>query len=203
LLKSKILINNINKTLLFSNKLEKRPFWHWLNHAWNEFDSKRVEEVGPNRACAEWLLKCGATVKFKNWGNFIQDFNKMPGGSFEQYLIEEIRAENSCIMARGFDYFDGLKDVKTIKFINCELIDDVALGKLSCVKNSLENLEIVFCPTVTDIGLSYLYLLRNLKDLFLNCLPNVKDPKLAEKLLKEKLPNCKVEFIEGEIKVSK
>jgi hypothetical protein len=32
----------------------------------------------------------------------------------------------------------------------------------------------------------------------LNYLPNVKDPKLGEKLLKENLPNCKVEFIEGE-----
>lgn len=28
-------------------------------------------------------------------------------------------------------------------------------------------------------------------------MPNVKDQQLAEKLLKEKLPNCKVEFIKG------
>ena len=38
--------------------------------------------------------------------------------------------------------------------------------------------------------------LRNLKDLYLNYLPNVKDHVLAEKLLKENLPNCKVEFVQ-------
>ena len=69
------------------------------------FDDKRVEEVGPNRACAEWLLKCGAQVKFKNWGTYTVDYNKMPPGGYEQFLIEEIRAENACIMARGFEYF--------------------------------------------------------------------------------------------------
>ena len=72
------------------------------------FDEKRVEEAGPNRACAEWLLKCGASIKFRNWGNFVDDFNKIPPGSFEQYLIEEIRAENACIMARGFEYFSNM-----------------------------------------------------------------------------------------------
>ena len=60
--------------------------------------------MGPNRACAEWLLKCGASIKFKNWGNYVTDYNKMPGGSFEQFIIEEIRAENACIMARGMEY---------------------------------------------------------------------------------------------------
>jgi hypothetical protein len=28
----------------------------------------------------------------------------MPPGGFEVYKIEEIRAEESCIMARGFEY---------------------------------------------------------------------------------------------------
>lgn len=72
------------------------------------YDSKRVEEVGPNRACAEWLLKCGAHIKFKNWGSYVVDYNKMPPGGYEAYVIEEIRAENACIMARGFEYFSGI-----------------------------------------------------------------------------------------------
>ena len=53
---------------------------------------------------------------------------------------------------------ENLKDVKTVKFINCELIDDAALAKLAYIRDSLEELQIVFCPTITDFGLSYLYL---------------------------------------------
>jgi H+-transporting ATP synthase F0 complex subunit s len=63
-----------------------------------------VEEVGPNRACAEWLLKCGAHVRFKNWGTFTVDYNVLPPGGYEAYAIEEILAEDTCIMARGFEY---------------------------------------------------------------------------------------------------
>ena len=72
--------------------------------------------MGANRACAEWLLKCGAQVKFKNWGSYVNDYNKMPPGSFEQYQIEEIRAENACIMARGFEYLSN--------YLSCALIQN-------------------------------------------------------------------------------
>jgi hypothetical protein len=34
-------------------------------------------------------------------------------------------------------------------------------------------------------------------------MPSVKDPKLAVKLLKEKLPDCKIEFIEGQVEDNK
>ena len=67
-------------------------------------DKKRIEEVGPNRAAAEWLLRCGAHIKLKNWGNYVNDYNKLPPGGSESFQIVEIRAENSCIMARGFEY---------------------------------------------------------------------------------------------------
>ena len=68
------------------------------------YDAKRVEEVGPNRAAAEWLLRCGAQIKFTNWGDYVKDYNRIPPGGIETYKIEEIRAENACIMARGFEY---------------------------------------------------------------------------------------------------
>jgi hypothetical protein len=57
-------------------------------------------------------------------------------------------------------YLDGLKNVKKIKLISCELIDDAALAKLAYTRDSLEELQLVFLPNVTDIGLSYLYLLK-------------------------------------------
>ena len=63
----------------------------------SRYDPKRIEEAGANRACAEWLLRCGAQVKFKNWGSFTSDYNNLPPGGFEAYAIEEIKAEDACI----------------------------------------------------------------------------------------------------------
>lgn len=71
---------------------------------YDRYDEKRVEEVGPNKACAEWLLKCGAQVKFKNWGSYVNDYNKLPPGGKETFKIEEILANNSCISGKGFEY---------------------------------------------------------------------------------------------------
>lgn len=42
----------------------------------NRVDRSRIEEVGPDRACAEWLLRCGAGVKwdkgFRNSFGFLK-----------------------------------------------------------------------------------------------------------------------------------
>lgn len=59
-----------------------------------------------------------------------------------------------------FDYLEGLKSLKKIHCVNCEVLDDLALAKLSYVRNSLEELILVFCPSITDLGLTYLYLLQ-------------------------------------------
>jgi H+-transporting ATP synthase F0 complex subunit s len=68
------------------------------------YDKNRVNEVGADRACAEWLLKCGAQVRLKNWGNPLTDFNKIPPGSKDSFQVEEIFAENCKLMALGFEH---------------------------------------------------------------------------------------------------
>ena len=45
-------------------------------------------------------------------------------------------------------------------FKNCEILDDVALSKFSYVRDSLEEVVFIFCPSITDLGLTYLYLLK-------------------------------------------
>ena len=46
----------------------------------------------------------------------------MPPGSFEQYQIEEIRAENACIMARGFEYLSNSQIEKKLNLLHLTCI---------------------------------------------------------------------------------
>jgi hypothetical protein len=106
------------------------------------YDRKRVQEIGPDRACAEWLLRCGGSIRFKNWGSFISNYNTIPMGTPGQFKIEEIRAIKACITSEGFAYLgyliislvfridfyvfhlDGLTDLKKIHLEKCDQVGD-------------------------------------------------------------------------------
>ena len=87
-----------------SSSIHYRQFWNSLNIIRNKYDRKRVEELGPDRACAEWLLRCGGSIRFKNWGSFITNYKSIPKGSPGQFKIEEIRAIKASITSEGFAY---------------------------------------------------------------------------------------------------
>ena len=40
-----------------SSVQQGRPFMGLFVNVFNKYDDKRVAEVGPDRACAEWLLR--------------------------------------------------------------------------------------------------------------------------------------------------
>ena len=107
------------------------------------YDRKRVEEIGPDRACAEWLLRCGGAVRFKNFGSLTSNYNAIPNGSIGHFQVEEIRAVKACITSDGFAhlsrYFvwvflnfrdflrcsvDGLNALKKIHLEKCDLVTD-------------------------------------------------------------------------------
>ena len=68
-------------------------------------DYDRIKEVGPNKACAEWLLRCGASVKFRGFDKWSEDYNLLPTGSRDKIVIEQVDATDSCIMHIGFPHF--------------------------------------------------------------------------------------------------
>ena len=94
-------------------------FEGWLNGIFNRVDSARITEVGPDRAASEWLLRCGASVRWINSEKFIKDYNMLPIGGGPRIRIEEIDATNSSIMQIGFPYLKGLACLRKIKFENC------------------------------------------------------------------------------------
>ncbi|XP_033984883.1 ATP synthase subunit s, mitochondrial isoform X1 [Trematomus bernacchii] len=82
----------------------RRHFWGWLNAVFNKVDYERIQAVGPDRAAAEWLLRCGAKVRFQGLDRWQHDYNALPTGPLGRFKIQGIDATESCIMYRGFDH---------------------------------------------------------------------------------------------------
>lgn len=99
--------------------LNRRSFYGWLNSIFNRVDDERIKQVGPDRACAEWLLRCGASVKWVNSEQFVSDYNLLPVGGGPKYKIAEVDATDSAIMEIGFRHFKGLSEFRKITFRNC------------------------------------------------------------------------------------
>ncbi len=65
-------------------------------------DQERIKEVGAERACAEWLMRCGAHVKWVNSDRWQTDYNSLPSGNYDKYKIEEVNADDAAVMHVGF-----------------------------------------------------------------------------------------------------
>lgn len=185
------LLTNAAKVALGQRHLDRRHFWGWLNAVFNKVDHERIKTIGPDRAAAEWLLRCGAKVRFQGFERFHYDYNGLPTGPLGKYKIQAIDASESCIMYNGFDYLDGLKHLEEIKFNKCIYIEDACLERLSSIQNLQESLymmEVVSCGNVTDKGIIALHKLKNLEYLFLGDLPGVKDKQTTSNRLQTALP---------------
>ncbi|XP_020512975.1 ATP synthase subunit s, mitochondrial [Labrus bergylta] len=173
----------------------RRHFWGWLNAVFNKVDYERIKSIGPDRAAAEWLLRCGAKVRFQGFERWHQDYNGLPTGPLGRYKIQAIDATESCIMYRGFDHLDGLEHVEEIKLIKCVYIEDACLERLSAIQNlqdSLNTMEVVSCGNVTDKGVIALHRLRNLESLFLSDLPGISDRQTTLDRLQTALPRLDI-----------
>ena len=85
-------------------------------------------------------MRCGGSVRFKNWKSVTADYNAIPIGSPGQYKVEEIRAVKACIIADGLAHLskfsrdalnpmkvspsDGLTDLKKIHWEKCDQLGD-------------------------------------------------------------------------------
>lgn len=165
-----------------------RPF---LNYVFNRVSDKRRKEVGPDRACAEWLMKNGAFIRWVGNPEFVSHYNLLPldkkiEGNF---YIEEVKANSKAsIMYYGFRNFEGCNHISKVTFDDVNTIDDRAMNKLSYLQHTLKYLYIGNCKNVTAEGLIPLTKLQNLKLLHLKNL-DIKDYSLLD----DKLPSdCKI-----------
>ncbi|CAM4593248.1 unnamed protein product [Caretta caretta] len=174
-----------------------RHLWGWLNAVFNKVDYERIQAVGPDRAASEWLLRCGALVRFQGYDKWQHDYNGLPTGPLGKYKIQAIDATESCIMYRGFDYLDGLRHVEEIKLSNCIYIQDECLQRISeteSLQKSLLRLMIISCGNVTDKGIIALHKLTNLEYLFLSDLPGIREKETTVQILKKSKPSLELEL---------
>ncbi|XP_027684124.2 ATP synthase subunit s, mitochondrial isoform X2 [Chelonia mydas] len=174
-----------------------RHFWGWLNAVFNKVDYERIQAVGPDRAASEWLLRCGALVRFQGYDKWQHDYNGLPTGPLGKYKIQAIDATESCIMYRGFDYLDGLRHVEEIKLSNCIYIQDECLQRISeteSLQKSLLRLMISSCGNVTDKGIIALHKLTNLEYLLLSDLPGIREKETTVQILKKSMPSLELEL---------
>ena len=185
-----VLISRLLPSVKLNNS---RRFWGWLNAIANQVDTDRIQAVGPDRAAAEWLLRCGAAVKWKDHSSYLKDYNSIhssPGTKF----IQEIDATDSSISSIGFPHLKGLKYLDKMVIRKDPYLDDKALLMLEQVAESLKHLEIISCGNITDLGIKSLVNLKNLQVLVFADIPFVESKTGCLSVLKNGLPSCNIDW---------
>jgi H+-transporting ATP synthase F0 complex subunit s len=168
-----------------------RPFTGWFNAAFNKYDQSRVDEVGPDRAAAEWLLRCGAAVRWQTGTSLIKDYNSLPVGNYKNLKIQEIDGTDSAIMEEGFLYLKGLKELRKMSMVNNKYLNDESIFFLvAYTKNRLTDLHLANNGTISAAGLLHLVKMQELRHLHLEGLQEVRGPEEVLATLQRELPGC-------------
>ena len=155
-------------------------------------DEERIKEVGADRAAAEWLIRCGAAVKWTGSENYDRDYDSLVRIT-RRYSILAIDASDSSVSGVGFPHLKGLKHVREFIVERNPYLDDEALKQLVHLQDSLLSLRIVSCVNVTDAGIQSLSCLHRLRHLYLADLISVKRAEDCLRVLRSKLPDCRIE----------
>lgn len=174
--------------IILPQNLIKRNMWAFVNIAFNSVDKERLKEVGPDRLCAEWILKNGGAVRFINKSVKLVDYNHLPPDG-TRLKLKEIDATNACIMKIGFEHLKNCEYIDRIILRHCEYLENDLTG-LAYVRDSLKFLEVSSCNNIRDNGLRPIANLKKLENLELHNLNFVKNMDKVITELREYLPNC-------------
>lgn len=181
-----------NKTLPKFQQ-QTRSLFHWIYLRFNAVDEDRRKQFGPDRTCAEWILRNGGAIKWTNSQEYLRDYNELPKEGTTIY-VQEIDASDTTIMDNGFDHFQGCQHITKLILHNCNNIENKALEKLSYLEKTLQHLQVSSCGNISEDGLFKLNVLKKLKDLILFDLIAVKNKEKVLDTLKTQMPNCNIEF---------
>lgn len=80
-----------------------RYFWEYVNMMFNKPDPDRIKSLGPDRACAEWVLRNGGKVVWTD-GKQLDDYNLLPPETQSVPKIVAIDGTDSSISHYGFPH---------------------------------------------------------------------------------------------------
>lgn len=64
-------------------------------------DRNRIEAIGSERAAAEWILRLGGSVKFKEFEHWNSDYNRIPSGHLQ---LDSIDATGLAVTSNGLEH---------------------------------------------------------------------------------------------------
>ncbi|GMS79367.1 hypothetical protein PENTCL1PPCAC_1542, partial [Pristionchus entomophagus] len=174
----------------------------WIIEKFNDLDVERIRDIGPDRACAEWVLRCGGTVRFDDGKPEIDDYNQLVqqtaqrSGTLNEKVIflNQVHAVNACVTARGCRHFEGVSRLHDVVFAGCKNLEDDAINiMVQNVGSSLRTVELTNCRYLTNDGLRHLGKCGSLSSVILTDLPRVKDWERLIEDLKSNLPkDCQI-----------
>lgn len=185
-------VNHIAKKPVPLIKLNKSLFY-WVNLQFNIIDEERRKNLGPDRTCAEWILRNGGAVKWTNSSDILSDYNKLPKEGTKLFL-QEVDATGSSIMHQGFRHFQGCDHMSKLVLHKCSYLDDTAIEELHYLKDRLLFLQISSCSNISDKGLLPLKNLKRLRQLLLFDLIGIKDLQSTVQALKNSLNQCNIQI---------
>lgn len=166
-----------SQNLKFQNQL-----WTYVAKAFNKVDPDRLKLVGPDRLCAEWVLKNGGGVAFTlSPGKIFRDYNLLPPESLK-FQIKVIDGTDSSIMRLGFEHLKGCNHIDKVILNRCKHLESDGLEELIHIKNTLKHLQVSSCYNIDDKGLLAVKNLTELKMLHVFDLPAVRN---LEKVVNE------------------
>ena len=56
------------------------------------------------RVAAEWILRCGGAVKFRNFEKWTQNYNAIPDGPKGKFFLEAISAKGISVTTGGLQH---------------------------------------------------------------------------------------------------
>ncbi|KAG7298951.1 hypothetical protein JYU34_017417 [Plutella xylostella] len=186
------LSRNFKHRVVLPTCSQKRYFWEYVNMMFNKPDAERLKQLGPDRTCAEWVLRNGGAVVWSG-GRRQTDYNSLPPEKAAVPKLVEIDGSGSSISHYGFSHLSGCTELKKIILHDNKYIDDRAMAGLEYGKSSLTHVQVSECPNVTDAGLKQLKVLDKLETLVLFKLLSVDNLDECKKFLKSHLSKCNIQ----------